>query len=129
MKQATINTIPTDTLPKNLICFSHLRWNFVYQRPQHLLTRLGKNFNIHFIEEPLFDAQIPHYTYSDKGNNVTEVVPHLPAGTNREDSISMQKQLLDQFMTTQKMEDTGFWYYTPMALQFTRHLHPCHDNF
>jgi hypothetical protein len=24
---------------RDLICFSHLRWNFVFQRPQHLMRR------------------------------------------------------------------------------------------
>ena len=36
-----------------IIVFSHLRWNFVYQRPQHLLSRLAKNYQIIFMEEPV----------------------------------------------------------------------------
>ncbi len=39
------------TLP--IIVFSHLRWDFVYQRPQHLLARLAKQRRIIFIEEPI----------------------------------------------------------------------------
>ena len=35
-----------------LVCFSHLRWNFVYQRPQHLLSRAADSFDVHFVEEP-----------------------------------------------------------------------------
>ena len=26
----------------DLVCLSHLRWDFVYQRPQHLMTRYGR---------------------------------------------------------------------------------------
>ena len=26
-----------------LVCFSHLRWNFVFQRPQHLMSRFAED--------------------------------------------------------------------------------------
>src|SRR4030081_3265945 len=38
-----------------IICFCHLRWNFVYQRPQHLLTRCQKLVDVHIWEEPIFE--------------------------------------------------------------------------
>jgi hypothetical protein len=38
----------------DLVCLSHLRWNFVFQRPQHLLTRLAQGRRVFFIEEPVF---------------------------------------------------------------------------
>ncbi len=37
----------------DMVVFSHLRWDFVYQRPQHLITRLSKVFNILVVEEPI----------------------------------------------------------------------------
>ena len=37
---------------QTLIVFSHLRWDFVYQRPQHLMSRLARHYRIFFIEEP-----------------------------------------------------------------------------
>ena len=39
----------------DIIVFSHLRWGFVYQRPQHLLSRLALNSQVFFIEEPTFE--------------------------------------------------------------------------
>ena len=39
-----------------LICLSHLRWNFVFQRPQHLMTRCSKANRVFFWEEPIFDS-------------------------------------------------------------------------
>ena len=47
-------TAPTgpDTLPL-LLCLSHLRWDFVVQRPQHLLTRAGAHYRVVFLEEPV----------------------------------------------------------------------------
>ena len=43
-------------VPENLLVFSHLRWDFVFQRPQHLLTRFSKEFNVYFLEEPIHDV-------------------------------------------------------------------------
>jgi len=37
----------------DMVVFCHLRWEFVYQRPQHLISRFAKNFKILFIEEPI----------------------------------------------------------------------------
>ena len=36
-----------------LIVFCHLRWDFVFQRPQHLMTRLAEHYRILFVEEPV----------------------------------------------------------------------------
>jgi hypothetical protein len=38
---------------KSTMVFSHLRWDFVYQRPQHLMRRLADHYRIFFVEEPL----------------------------------------------------------------------------
>ncbi|TIO39042.1 MAG: glycosyltransferase family 1 protein, partial [Mesorhizobium sp.] len=40
-----------------LVCFSHLRWNFVYQRPQHILTLAAKEHEIIYFEEPVFEER------------------------------------------------------------------------
>jgi hypothetical protein len=42
----------TDPQPTTLICFSHLRWNFVFQRPQHLMCRFAREMNVIYWEEP-----------------------------------------------------------------------------
>jgi glycosyltransferase involved in cell wall biosynthesis len=112
------------TLPQHLICFSHLRWDFVFQRPQHLLSRLSDTFNVFFIEEPVFDAQTPHFSLAERDGNITVVVPHLPDGTNNADAIAMQRALVNEFLETQDIQQYAAWYYTPMALQFSGHLNP-----
>ena len=43
-----------------LIVFSHLRWGFVYQRPQHLMSALAERLPILFVEEPVHTAGAPH---------------------------------------------------------------------
>ena len=40
-------------LVPDLLCFSHLRWDFVFQRPQHLMTRFAKGRRVVFWEEPV----------------------------------------------------------------------------
>jgi len=44
---------------QTLIVLSHLRWDFVFQRPQHLLSRLARRYRIFFIEEPVADSGRP----------------------------------------------------------------------
>lgn len=112
----------TKSLPDNIIVFSHLRWDFVYQRPQHLLTRFAADFKISFIEEPIFDAQADnaYYTCAQKDNNLQVLVPHLPAGLTYDDIKQAQKTLFDKFMESRSLCYCAFWYYTPMALEFSR---------
>ena len=62
-----------------LLCLSHLRWEFVYQRPQHLLSRAAKTFDVYFFEEPIFEATgSPRVVVTRHPSNVTVVVPVLP---------------------------------------------------
>lgn len=50
-----------------LVCFSHLRWDFVWQRPQHLLSRAAKHYNVLIIEEPIFKpGATAHMDISDR---------------------------------------------------------------
>ena len=64
----------------DLIVFSHLRWDFVYQRPQHLLKRSARDRRVFFVEEPVFDNGSMCLDVSERENNLKVVVPHLPEG-------------------------------------------------
>jgi len=107
----------------DLICFSHLRWNFVYQRPQHLLTRAAKTYRVWFLEEPVWDSDF-RLNVCQQTDQLTILVPHLPHGTSPTEAIRLQRQLLDQFLQTEHIEKFVAWYYTPMALLFSDHLRP-----
>jgi UDP-galactopyranose mutase len=112
-------------MPSTLLCFSHLRWDFVYQRPQHLLSRFATKYTVFFIEEPYWDAPTePMVTVTPKADNLWVVAPHLPAGINQEQADKMQKDLLDKFLKNYNLGEFIFWYYTPMALSFSSHLKP-----
>jgi ribonuclease BN (tRNA processing enzyme) len=54
-----------------IIVFSHLRWDFVFQRPQHLLTRLAQSYKILFVEEPVHHEGETFMKTSQPAPNVT----------------------------------------------------------
>ena len=108
-----------------LICFSHLRWGFVYQRPQHLLTRAARHYRVFFVEEPVFDdVEAPRFDLTGEPGAVTVAVPVLPHGTDAAEADAMQRRLLDLLLAEQAGRRLICWYYTPMALGFSDHLHP-----
>ncbi|MBK0401445.1 glycosyltransferase family 1 protein [Adhaeribacter sp. BT258] len=109
----------------DVVCFSHLRWDFVYQRPQHLLSRFAKYSRVFYFEEPVFyDNAQPHFDVTTRGENITVLVAHLPHGLTPQESDEKQIELLDAFLVAQKINRYLLWYYTPMALEISRQLQP-----
>jgi UDP-galactopyranose mutase len=116
----------TSGLPPTLICLSHLRWNFVFQRPQHLMTRCARERPVVFVEEPVHDASITKPTlHADTSAAVTVLVPQLPDGLSGDAAIDAQRRLLEDYLRQQRINRYVLWYYTPMALPFTSQLQPC----
>jgi UDP-galactopyranose mutase len=109
---------------RDVVCFSHLRWDFVFQRPQHLLTRCTKQQRTFYIEEPVFGAdEDPAGRLSMRDREGVQVVtPHLKEGTPHERVTEIQKALIDTLFMGMDIREPVLWYYTPMALPFTRHL-------
>jgi hypothetical protein len=108
----------------DLICLSHLRWRFVFQRPQHLMTRCARERRVFFFEEPLFDAPDDAWLELQRDRGVLVATPHLPAQTSAPDATAMQRALLDGLLEDQHIASYVLWYYTPMALAFSDHLAP-----
>jgi UDP-galactopyranose mutase len=109
----------------DLICLSHLRWDFVYQRPQHLLGRCAKQRRVFFVEEPIFGDGPLRLDVSMREEGVFVVVPHIPQSILSEvDVDTLQVRLIDQLFAEHQIKDFVLWYYTPMAVGFTRHLKP-----
>ncbi len=100
-----------------LVAFSHLRWGFVWQRPQHLLTRFARDMPVIVVEEPEFGSESYELrVWRDHG--VTIVTPLVPAmagksgfGPHINREIS---RLLEPLLPPSV--DPIYWYYTPMAL-------------
>lgn len=132
MNLQTLKTITTDQysafcdtdIRTDLVCFSHLRWNFVYQRPQHLMSRFAKQKRVYLIEEPLFDAKHTHYLHLHKEGNVTVVTPHLQEGIDDKEIVNQQIKLLKDLFEEEEITNYLFWYYTPMALAIGNSFKP-----
>ena len=109
--------------PWDLVCLSHLRWDFVWQRPQHLMSRFARGRRVLFVEEPVpgaADAE-PRLELSERRCGVTVAVPHLPPGADAERA---QERLLADLLAERGIERYVLWYYTPMARAFSRGLEP-----
>ncbi|OLY92548.1 Glycosyltransferase involved in cell wall bisynthesis [Cnuella takakiae] len=107
----------------DLVCFSHLRWAFVYQRPQHLLSRFAKHTRVIFVEEPMWHDGPDVMRITQDTKNVFVAVPHLQNG-NDGCPIMRQQKLVNSLFPQLHVKKYFAWYYTPMALPFTEHLSP-----
>ncbi|MDZ8094177.1 MAG: UDP-galactopyranose mutase [Nostoc sp. DedQUE05] len=109
----------------DIVCLSHLRWNFVYQRPQHLLSRCAQGKRVFFIEEAIFSEEpLARLDVNQDSNGVVVVVPHLQQGLSEEAINADLQVLINNLFAEHNINKYICWYYTPMAIAFTRHLQP-----
>lgn len=106
----------------DLLCFSHLRWDWVFQRPQHLFTRAARTHRVFFIEEPVFGSDVPHMEEREQLERVVVVRPSFPDAYRGSDTTALMRELLDGWLASRGVDPWVIWYYTPMALPFSRHL-------
>jgi UDP-galactopyranose mutase len=110
-----------------IITFSHLRWDFVYQRPQHLLSRLARGQRVLFIEEPVQGAAgTPSWEFFHPEPGVMVCRPHTPCdvpGYSAE-QLPYLRQLLHELIESEKLDCYICWFYTPMALPLADELKP-----
>lgn len=108
-----------------LVCLSHLRWGFVYQRPQHLMSRMARRFDVLFFEEPLpGEGATPYLDVFPQPSGVTVVTPRLPAGLDAAQTDACLRDLLDGYLRDNPHPELLLWYFTPMSLTFSEHLTP-----
>ena len=110
----------------DLICFSHIRWNFVYQRPQHLLNRFAIYKRVFVIEEPCFDSDRNFYTIKkdSEERNLWVVEINISKDILHENRISMIQSLLASMFFENDIKNYILWYYSPMALEYSHQLTP-----
>src|ERR687895_32209 len=101
-------------MTNDLVCLSHLRWDFVYQRPQHLLSRCARDRRVIFFEEPFY------------GDGLRLDVRQSEEGVRgkREHEEALLQALLARLFAEQQVREHVLWYYTPMPISWTRHLRP-----
>jgi glycosyltransferase involved in cell wall biosynthesis len=108
-----------------LIVFCHLRWDFVFQRPQHLMTRLAEHYQILLVEEPVHSEGQAHLQKTAVAPNITVCRPHTPIlhthGFHDDQIPTLQGLLAD---LVPEGERPVVWFYTPMALPLLQGLNP-----
>ncbi|WP_082773966.1 glycosyltransferase family 1 protein [Hymenobacter sp. PAMC 26628] len=126
LPQAAAAPIATPYALPDLVCFAHLHWDFVWQRPQHLLVRFAQYGRVFYVEDAFYhpDQITPHLEIKERQHGLRVVVAHLPAGLPEAEADQIQFELLRQYFADQGVRRYVFWYYTPMALNKSRHFRP-----
>jgi UDP-galactopyranose mutase len=109
-----------------LVVFSHLRWDFVFQRPQHVLSRIARRRPVLFVEEPIASAGQPRLELVPAAPGLEVARPLLEAqgpgfGEAQEAVIT---DLLRSCLRDKGWTRFAAWLYTPMAVRIARALEP-----
>ncbi len=99
----------------DMIVFCHLRWDFVYQRPQHLISRLAKNHKILVVEEPVQTKLNGKGPFEIKEINSNLHVCQPPVNDIEDIGAYLQKRLHS------KSFEIG-WFYSPAFVSVLEHL-------
>lgn len=100
----------------DMLIFCHLRWQFVYQRPQHLISRMSKNMKVLLIEEPI------EYHPEDKSTaNLIVINDNLHILQPKVKDIESIADILPEYI---KSKSAGIgWFYSPSFTPLLSSLH------
>jgi glycosyltransferase involved in cell wall biosynthesis len=107
-----------------LIVFSHLRWDFVFQRPQHVMSRFAAEHRVVFVEEPVYTREDAFLERRSPARNIEVLRPHTPVkvGGFHDDQVPVMGRLLEDFLRHHNIRPDVAWLYTPMALPLARRV-------
>ena len=113
---------PTEPERLPIVVHSHLRWDFVWQRPQQILTRLATDHRIAFVEEPMHANGPPRLEVSEPYRNIVRIVPMLPDGGDADAdaarTLPLLRDALGEHVFRGGAQRAIHWFYTPMAAFF-----------
>src|SRR4051794_27122737 len=107
----------------DVVCLSHLRWDWVWQRPQHLLSRCARSSRVFYVEEAVADGET-RIDVEETASGVRVVRPHVPEGLSLRELDAVQQTLLDELFVQYEISDYLLWVYAPMATVYAEHLEP-----
>jgi glycosyltransferase involved in cell wall biosynthesis len=110
----------------DLVVLSHLRWDWVWQRPQHLISRLARGRRVLFVEEPVAaDVHAPVLRVRPDGP-VTRLWLDVPrdAGTPPEYGGAGGDHYAEAIAAVLEGRAHDVWLYTPTALRIAEALRP-----
>jgi glycosyltransferase involved in cell wall biosynthesis len=114
---------------RELVVLSHLQWTFVWQRPQHLISRLARHRRTWFVEQPwACDVDEPRLQREEHGD-VTRIWFEVPAAQGRPGHVGFDHPLCAGYPAAVRdelgaNEERTAWLYTPMALDLAGALEP-----
>ena len=127
-KKTNLKTKSSSVEPTyNLVVFSHLRWGFVYQRPQHLISRMAKEYKVLFIEEP-----IPFKENEENDYNLEVINDHLHILKPKVKDIPSIKHILKKLFPGGNIE-IGWFYsaaFSPLIqeINIDKIIYDCMDE-
>src|SRR5215218_290398 len=106
-------TLSGGTVARDLVCFSHLRWNFVFQRPNHLMARAARDRRVFYVEEPVVSGPAAPHLASEMRDGVMILTPCLPDGIDAASQTEVLRTLIDGWLRDHAIDRPVLWYYTP----------------
>jgi glycosyltransferase involved in cell wall biosynthesis len=104
-----------------IIVHCHLRWDFVWQRPQQIFSRLARTHRVLFIEDPVIAEGEPHLAIDEPYPNLVRIVPQIPqhlAVDADHDAAIFLPQIRDALHThpllAGRFDGAVQWFYSPM---------------
>jgi len=119
-----------------LVVFGALRWNFDWQRPQQLLTRIAKHYRVFYVEEPRTTHQDPWLEATEAAPGVQVLVAHTrcDAPGFHDEQLPVMERLLVKFLRERGVAEPLAWLDTAAALPLAEALQPralvvdCHED-
>jgi glycosyltransferase involved in cell wall biosynthesis len=114
-------------MDRPIIVHSHLRWDFVWQRPQQILSRLAAHAPVLFVEEPIFldDSSGGRLEISVPFANVFRAVPYISADLRNDPDTypAMVRSLVqDALADAGKLKGLFVnpiqWFYSPATAPY-----------
>ena len=112
---------------RTLIVFSHLRWDFVFQRPQHVMTHLAaQGFRVLFVEEPRSGNATPFLERYSRARHIEVLRPRTTVDAQGFDDAQFDElgDLLLEYLDDFGIDDYFVWFYTPLPMPLLRVLEP-----
>lgn len=105
----------------DILVLSHLRWDFVFQRPQHLMSRAARDHRVLYVEESI-DGDAVGLTAREVLPNLTVVVPTAPPDLERAEAERQIADALTELVRQWRRDPVVVWHYDVMAEPLTRDI-------
>jgi glycosyltransferase involved in cell wall biosynthesis len=112
------------TPPPAILAVSHLPWDLVFQRPQHLMTLAARDRTVLYVEEARYDAEKPAWEERATPQGVTVCIPHMPPDMAVPRRDAMLAAMMDTLVARHDLEPFVLWFQTPMSVVHTEQLTP-----